>query len=199
MRFLKPSWFAFHGVFMKRFPMMTLAGVLATGAGAAMASSGSLNEFRPGVMPVLVHVNASGKVTDVSPSSELSPKVNRLLRQNLDELITKPATEHGRPISSQFVINLAVQASPRPEGDYLARFVYVSSSPVPNGSWYWVHIDGHRLALANRNGFDHQPRLHFHAPGTYREGNSPGYPRMATPAIQNAARSAPSPAPKPRH
>jgi len=183
---------------MKRLSMM-FAGVLAVGAGAAMASNGSLNEFRPGVMPVLVHVDARGKVTEVSPSAELSPKVSRLLRQNLDELITKPATEHGRPISSQLVINLTMQASPRPEGDYLARFVYVSSSPVPNGSWYWVHIDGHRLALANRNDFGRQPRLHFDDRRGYPERNFPNYSRMPSPPIQNTAHNAPSPAPRPAH
>jgi hypothetical protein len=183
---------------MKRFFMMSLAGGLAVGASAAMASSGSLNEFRPLVMPVLVHVDSRGKVTDVSPSVELSPKVSRLLRQSLDEMISKPATEHGRAISSQFVINLAMQATPRLQGDYLARFIYVSSSPVPNGSWYWVHIDGHRLALANQNGFDHQRRFHFDTRRDYRRENF-NYSRTPPLPIQNTTRGAPSPAPKPGH
>ena len=181
---------------MKRLSMM-FAGVMAVGASAAMASSGSLNEFRSGFMPVLVHVDAKGKVTEVSPSTELSPKINRLLRQSLDEMISKPATEHGRPISSQFVVNLAMQASPRQEGDYLARFVYVSSSPVPNGSWYWVHIDGHRLALANRNDFGRQ-RLPFDNRREYR-GENFNYSRTPSPPIQNTTRNAPSPSPQPAH
>lgn len=184
---------------MHRFPMMALAGVLAAGGSAAMANSGSLNEFRPGIMPVLVHVDARGKVTEVSPSAELSPKISRLLRQNLDQMISKPATEHGRPISSQFVVNLALQASPRQQGDYLAQFVYVSSSPVPNGSWYWVHIDGHRLALANRNDFNRQLRFRFEGRRGYPARNFPNPSRMASPPIQNAARSAPAPAPQPAH
>jgi hypothetical protein len=150
-------------------------------------------------MPVLVHVDARGKVTEVSPSAELSPKVSRLLRQNLDELITKPATEHGRPVSSQFVINLAMQASPREDGDYLARFVYVSSSPVPNGSWYWVHIDGHRLALANRSDFSRQQRFHVESRREYPGDRFPMYERASSPPIQNAAQGAPSSAPKPGH
>jgi len=183
---------------MKRFSMMMFAGALAVGAGAAMADSQSLNEFRPGVMPVLVHVDARGKVTDVSPSVELSPKVNRLLRQNLDELITKPATDHGRPVSSQFVINLAMQASPRADGDYLARFVYVSSSPVPSGQWYWVHIDGHRLALANRSDFGRQPRFHVDR-RDYPGDRFPVYERTPTPSVQNTSHSAPSSAPKTGH
>ena len=184
---------------MKRFSIMMFAGVLAVGANAAMADSRSLNEFRPGVMPVLVHVDARGKVTEVSPSAELSPKISRLLRQNLDELITKPATEHGRPISSQFVINLAMQASPREDGDYLARFVYVSSSPVPNGSWYWVHIDGHRLALTDRNDFSRQQRFHNNDRREYSGDRFPAYERTSSPPIQNTIHSAPSSAPKPAH
>jgi hypothetical protein len=163
-----------------------------------MADSQSLNEFRPGVMPVLVHVDARGKVTDVSPSVELSPKVNRLLRQNLDELITKPATDHGRPVSSQFVINLAMQASPRADGDYLARFVYVSSSPVPSGQWYWVHIDGHRLALANRSDFGRQQRFHVDR-RDYPGDRFPVYERTSSPSVQNTSHSAPSSAPKTGH
>ncbi|MEO8999510.1 MAG: hypothetical protein ABI227_09380 [Rhodanobacter sp.] len=181
---------------MKRFHLMALAGVLVIGANVAIAGGpSSLTEFRPSVMPVLVHVDASGKVTEVSPSTELSPKINRLLRQSLDEMISKPATEHGRPVSSQFVINLAVQASPREDGDYLARFVYVSSSPVPNGSWYWVHIDGHRLALANRNGLDRRRRSRFDSQREYPSRNIPDYLRIPSPPVQNTAHSAPSPAP----
>jgi hypothetical protein len=172
---------------MKRFSLLALVGGLVFSSSAAMASSGSLNEFRPGVMPVLVHVDSRGQVTDVSPSAELSPKVSRLLRQSLDEMISKPATRHGRPISSQFVINLAVQASPRAEGDYLARFVYVSSSPVPSGSWYWVHIDGHRLALANRNDFNRQPRFHFDTQRDYRRENF-DYSRTPSPDVRSTTR-----------
>ncbi|MFC5435499.1 hypothetical protein ACFPME_02965 [Rhodanobacter umsongensis] len=175
---------------MKRFSTTMFAGVLAVGASAAMAATGSLNEFRPGFMPVLVHVDSRGKVTDVSPSAELSPKVTRLLRQSLDEMISKPATHHGRPISSQVVINLALQASPRQEGDYLARFVYVSSSPVPNGSWYWVHIDGHRLALANRNDFSRQQRIRFDDERRYPLRDIPDYSRTSSPSIQDSARGA---------
>ena len=49
---------------MKRFQTTLLFGMLSLAASAALASSGSLNEFRPKVMPVLVQVNAHGKVTD---------------------------------------------------------------------------------------------------------------------------------------
>lgn len=175
---------------MKRFPMIAIAGMLAAGGSAAMAASWSLSDFTPRIMPVLVHVNASGKVTDASPAIELTPGMRRLMLQNLNELITKPATEHGKAVSSQLVVNLALKVEPRESGDYLAQFAYVSSSPVPSGSWYWVKIDGHRLALASRDDFNRQDRFRFDTlrAREYRPMNS------TIPDIQNAVRSTSSPA-----
>lgn len=189
---------------MKRFSKMMFASMLAVGASAAMGADGSLggslNEFRGAVLPVLVHVNAKGGVTEVSSSTHLTRRMDRLLRQNLDEMIAKPATEHGRPISSQLIINLALETTPRDEGDYLARFVYVSSSPVPNGSWYWVRTDGHRLALASRN--DHVPSAHFgfldNRNGFLGEHLNT-YSRGSSEPVQITNNSVPSPAPNPRH
>ena len=181
---------------MKRFQTTLLFGMLSLAASAALASSGSLNEFRPKVMPVLVQVNAHGKVTDASPAIELSPRLRRLLLQNLDEMIVKPATDHGRPVSSQFVANMALRTTPRTEGNYDAQFVFVSSSPVPSGSWYWVHIDGHRLALASRDSFHRGARIRFNDDRRMdRSSNPMNYRSAPTPSIKNAIRSEPSPAP----
>jgi hypothetical protein len=138
---------------MKRFRIMVLLGTLtaAQGALATQQTSMSINQFTPRVLPVLVQVDRHGKVTDVSSAVQLEPRYDRLLRQTLGEMITRPANDHGRAVASQFVINLGLETSPRSDGNYDARFVYVSTSPVPPGSWYWVHIDGHRLALRSRN------------------------------------------------
>lgn len=142
---------------MKRYGAMLLLGTLSAGQGA-MATQMSINQFTPRVMPVLVQVDRHGRVTEVSPSVELAPRYDRLLRSTLDQMITRPANDHGRAVASQFVINLGLQTSPRPDGNYDARFVYVSTSPVPPGSWYWVHIDGHRLALKSRTDFTPRQR-----------------------------------------
>lgn len=183
---------------MKLFHALVIAGTLIAAGNTALADSGSLNHFKPRYLPVLVQVDSKGKVTDVSPSIQLTPQFDRLLHQNLDNLITGPAIDHGRPISSQFVINLALQVSPRKEGDYLAKFAYMSISPVPSGSWYWVHVDGHRLELASRNSLDRQPRMHFNENrGNYRPSNVPHYPHAPAPAIRNAARSTPMPVSSP--
>jgi hypothetical protein len=133
-------------VFATLFLLITLAGAAHAGDGM------SLQGFRNHALPVLVHVDASGKVTQVQPSMQLSPRTDRLLRANLEEMIDKPATQKGKAVSSIFIIQLALDAEKRPDGTYLARFQYVSSMPVPAGSWYWIHINGHRLALAEDNG-----------------------------------------------
>lgn len=171
---------------MKRYFTAVLLGLLV--AGTATATSRSLNGFVPKVMPVLVRVDSRGKVVEASPSIELAPRFDRLLRQTLDEMITRPASDHGRPVASQFVINLALQASPRSDGEYDARFIYVSTSPVPSGSWYWSELDGHRLALVSqgaghprRHVFDHRAWEHPWIPQGRGAPNSPA---------QNAARSA---------
>jgi hypothetical protein len=151
---------------MKTFCALLALGTLAAGQGAA-ATSMSINQFTPRVLPVLVQVDSHGKVTDVSPSTQLPPRFDRLLRQTLDQMITKPASRHGRAVSSQFVINLGMETAARPDGNYDARFVYVSTSPVPPGSWYWVHIDGHRLALRSRNDVSPRQRFYQRPPGYY--------------------------------
>lgn len=65
---------------MKPFLPLVVFGMLTVGSGAVLASSWSLNEFKPKVMPVLVQVDSQGKVTDASPANELPPRFDRLLR-----------------------------------------------------------------------------------------------------------------------
>jgi len=175
---------------MKPTRIFVVSAVLAACSGAAFAESASLNQFKPHALPVLVQVDSHGKVTGASPAMDLSPKLTRLLRNNLDEMISRPAVDkHGRPISSQFVINLALQAAPRPDGRYDTRFAYVSMSPVPSGSWYWVHIDGHRLALANQHSFDGQRRARFH-PDHYQPEQNRTYRAESLPSIRNTVHDA---------
>jgi hypothetical protein len=136
---------------MRRLHAYVFASVLTVAAGAATAATGSISPFTPKVLPVLVQVNAEGKVTGISPAVALPPTFNHLLAENLNQLITKPAYDHGKPVSSQFVINLELQATPRDEGDYDAHFAYVSTSPLPIGTWHWVNVEGQRIALANQD------------------------------------------------
>ena len=178
---------------MKLAQISAASGILAICAGAAVAGPASLNQFRPKVMPVLVQVNSHGKITSVSPAIELTPKLTRLLRENLDEMISRPATDkQGHPISSQFVINLAVHATPHSNGDYNVRFAYVSTSPVPAGSWYWVHINGVRLALARQHPGNVQHRMPISPDQSPPASNRIYAPASTLPASQTIHQAPPA-------
>ncbi|WP_130617674.1 hypothetical protein [Dyella amyloliquefaciens] len=142
---------------MKRSHVVAFVGALSVMGGAAMAStsSGSLNPFPQRVLPVLVQVNSDGKVTSASPAITLEPQMSRLLSKNVSEMVTRPAEAHGRPIASQFILNLQLEAEKRPDGNYDAHFVSVSTQPVPAGNWHWVDVEGRMWALAGPDG--HMP------------------------------------------
>lgn len=172
---------------MKTLRTACLVGALLA-SGAACADSMSLNHFTPRVLPVLVQVDSHGTVRNVSSAVELSPRYDRLLRQTLDQMINQPAHDHGHAVASQFVINLGLQATARPDGKYDAKFTYVSATPVPAGSWYWVHIDGHRLALANRN----ELPMHYRSDRALDQRWAP-YPVRPNPPVQSFQHSTPAP------
>lgn len=178
---------------MKLARLSAAFGVLAICTGAAAAGPASLNQFRPKVMPVLVQVNSQGKVIEASPAFELTPRLTRLLRANLDEMISHPATDkQGHPVSSQFIINLATQATPLSKGTYSVRFAYVSASPVPAGSWYWVHINGVQLALAPQHSNNFRQRTPIN-PDQYPTDNNRRYePASMTPASQTVNQAPPA-------
>ena len=131
--------------------ILAIAAALLIG-GNAFAQNMSLNQFPHRVEPVLLKVDTQGTITSMSPAYKLTPKLEKLLRATLDEMITQPATDKaGKPISSQFIMNVALLAQKRADGNYDVRFTYVSTTPVPSGSWYWVHLDGDRLALGSQD------------------------------------------------
>lgn len=178
---------------MKTLQSAVIAGILVATTGVAMASSGSLSEFKPRFLPVLVQVDSHGKVTEASPANELPPHLRRLLRSNLDEMISKPATDkHGRPMASQVIINLVLKTTPNENGRYDAQFAYLSTAPVPSGSWYWVHIDGHRLALADRNDIHRRVRTYHNNDRVMnRHFNNTNSRPIPPPPTRNTLRSAP--------
>ena len=189
---------------MKTVQLFLVLGALIAVPGISVSASGSLSEFVPKVLPVLVQVDAHGKVTGASPATELSPKLNRLLRANLDEMIRAPAVDkNGRAMSSQFVINLALHTSPRPDGDFDVKFAYVSTSPVPAGSWYWVHTDGRELALASQSSRNREELIPNRQDQTnfWRDQDRASMPNnssMGTPSPAAEFIPAAAPAPDPR-
>lgn len=186
---------------MKTFQRSLALGALTVFSGMAAAGSGSLSEFIPKVLPVLVQVDSHGKVTGASPATQLPPKLRRLLRANLDEMVTAPAIDKkGRPMSGQFVMNLALHTSPRPDGDFDVKFAYVSTSPVPAGSWYWVHTDGRELALASQSSRNRGVYIpnHFDQPDSWRSQDRSSMPNIGnTGSPAPAASSTPAPAAAP--
>lgn len=139
---------------MKRFLICSMLVGAAVAASSAMASDGSLNGFKPKVLPVLVRADADGKVTAVEPSRQLPPKFQRLLEQSIDSWIAEPAKIKGKPVDSYVVINVALRAAEQADGKYEAGFDYVSSNPVAwRGPLHW-QTDGVRVALVDE--FDRQ-------------------------------------------
>ncbi len=106
---------------------------------------------QPHLLPVLVHVDTHGTVTAVSPAYELRPSMVKALRGSIQKMITKPAMKNGKPVRSQFVINLRMTTVVRKDGSHAAQYTYLSSKPLPAGSWHWTHTDDHRLALTDQS------------------------------------------------
>ena len=148
---------------MKPLRASLIAFAIAAFAGAAMASSGSLVNFKPNVMPVVVQVNAQGRVTDILPSLQLAPWERQMLLKQLDAWIVKPAVVKGHPVASRFIIEVAMQTKPRKDGKYDAGFVYVRSLPLAyGGALHWNVINGGlELALVADAGSSHFARQVF--------------------------------------
>ena len=139
----------------KRFVLGGIACALLVGAPLAIAgSSASLNQFKHHTLPVLVSVDSHGVVTDMTPAYTLQPRMRKLLETTLDQVITGPAKRDGKAVSSQSVIQFAVNPVEQADGQYKVQLAYVKAMPVPHGPWFWNHIDGHRLALQRRHVFD---------------------------------------------
>lgn len=102
------------------------------------------------IVPVLVTVNPQGKVTDAKPAYKLRPSFVQVIHDTVSKMITKPATNHGKPVTCQFVINLAMTTIPKQNGTYGVTFKYLSSKALPVGAWYWVRTGDHRLALRDQ-------------------------------------------------
>lgn len=181
---------------MKPLHASLIACAIAAFAGTALASSGSLVEFKPQVMPVVVQVNVRGQVTDILPSEQLTPRLQKMLATQLDAWIVKPATVKGHPVASRFIVEVAMQAKPRKDGNYDASFVYVKSLAMPfGGAVHWNVINGGlELALVSDMG-GHERQVFDatdHWQGNYQRGHAwqpatrGGTPRPASHAADRA-------------
>lgn len=132
-----------------------LVGLLFVAGNAMAADTTTASQSNTRIVPVLVAVDSHGNITEMDPAPQLTPGLRHLLRQTLDQMINQPAHDtNGKPIPSQFVINLSMQATQLANGQYKAKFTYVSMQKVGIGNWHWSH-SGHmrqKLALVNSNG-----------------------------------------------
>jgi hypothetical protein len=136
------------------------------------ATLGSSDANKASYEPVLVQVNEHGQVTDFTPAYSLSPDLMALLRSNLNAMIHSPGTDKsGKPVATQFVINLNMQVTPRSSGGYDAQFTYVSANPVPPGRWYWSHDESGRLGLASRDISNAFQGIYGGPPSSVNNGN----------------------------
>ena len=183
---------------MKPLRASLIACAIAAFAGTATASSGSLVEFKPKVMPVVVQVDAQGQVTDILPSEQLTPRLQKMLVKQLDAWIIKPATVKGHPVGSRFIVEVAMQAKPRKDGNYDASFVYVKSLAMPfGGVVHWNVINGGlELALVSDMGGGHERQVFDTTDrwqGNYQRGHAwqpatrGATPRPATHAADRAS------------
>jgi hypothetical protein len=182
---------------MKPLCTSLLACAIAAFTGTALASSGSLVQFKPKVMPVVVQVNSQGRVTDILPSRQLTPQMRQMLVKQLDAWIVKPAIVKGHPVASRFIIDVAMHTQPRKDGKYDANFVYVKSLAMPfAGAVHWDVING-GLELALVSDEDGARSVHhrlyfrnFPRGGNYYGPRSAQSPRVAgTPRPASVAAS----------
>jgi hypothetical protein len=140
-----------QGGSMKRYLTLSLLVLLCSASQIALARPNKSQDNKDRIIPVLVHVNAKGKVTEASPAYKLRPSFVNLLKKTINSMITKPAMDHhGKPIASQFVMTLGLTMTQQDNGKYQASFKYISSKSLPSGDWFWTQTDSHRLTLADR-------------------------------------------------
>lgn len=110
---------------MKRLYIPTIIALLFVASVATAGDKPTASSTSPDqrVLPVLVHVNTKGKVTDVAPAIKLHSGLQSLLEKTLDKMITKPAHDaKGKPIVSQFIIKLAMHTTQRDDGQLNVSF-----------------------------------------------------------------------------
>ncbi|HEX7338395.1 MAG TPA: hypothetical protein VF271_00505 [Rhodanobacteraceae bacterium] len=127
---------------MKKLSAMMLLGLMCAGSALA-AQSGSGHAQEIGVngsdhsLPVLVAVNANGKVTKVDPAIDLASAQQADLEKIVHKMVTAPARDkNGKPKASQFVMIFNLEPSKSNPDAY--KFVYVRAHPEPLGNLHWI-------------------------------------------------------------
>lgn len=118
-------------------------------AGPAHGADQAQAEERHIVMPVLVAVNAKGKVIGITPAYQLRTDMRRLVSDAVNRMVSGPAYERGQPMASQIVLKLVLVAKPVDAGRYSLRIDYAGVETLPYGTWRWVTDSRNRLRLVD--------------------------------------------------
>ncbi len=119
--------------------LVVLLATLVSGSALAQTKAPHAVTFRVDnhVLPVLVAVDAKGRVTSVDPPIRLRTPQRKALMSAVRKMITAPATDRlGHAESSQFVMLLAIE----PGTDGVSTFKYAGSRPVQSGPMHWVRV-----------------------------------------------------------
>lgn len=141
---------------VKEWPMKQLIASLALLSACAISSQAratglTVAHFEPNVVPVLVKVDKEGAVTSVFAAERLRPAIDRMLYRNARDVVVK---QEDASYSRMLVLRMKLDARPRDDGAYDARFVVIEAKPVPSGSWFWLR-QGDRYALVDGNRLPH--------------------------------------------
>lgn len=129
-----------------------LAGSIGVLAGIAMASTAAPPQSQTRDIAMVVHVDKQGKVTHIQPARRMPPWEHDMLMQKLGQWITRPATDkHGKPMSSRFIMQVAMTTSQQANGNYNAAFKVIKTMPIGfAGPVHWNDVDhGRELYLVS--------------------------------------------------
>lgn len=171
---------------MKRLFAGILASALTAASFGSAATVITVAYPQSGVMPVLVTVDKSGKITRVLSTERLKPSLEHLLRNNLQEMIQPTVAAVGKGVASQFVVRVRLNNTPRVDGAYDVQFVGVEAKQVPMGNWYWL-IGDNRYALSN---YQSGPGMRDSIQPRDFQGSPRSLPSTPTPAVTTPATTA---------
>lgn len=179
---------------MKTVSRLLVAGIALALAGTAVAGASAQTMPDSRIIWTVVNVNKLGKVTGIQPSERLPGWEHQLLMKQLHAWFNKPATnKDGKPISSRFVLKLAMSTTPTANGNYAAKFQIAKAMPVNfGGSVYWnMSEPGDYLTLVSSSA-----HIVYSNQGDISVANSP-YTPPPPPMPKNQNGSTPPPPPPP--
>lgn len=151
-------------------------------AGPALATS-SASAAEAEAFPVLVSLDAHGKVSGIELADRMPAAITRVLRQDIEQAVANP--EQNAPVmvaSGQFLAQMAPKVTALADGKFAVDFALVSAQPLASGSWVWKRNADDSLALVLRDSLrPDRPRLPVGADRMPRLSQSVGVPPAAQP------------------